>query len=135
MDEQSKRQAESLAKEVDLNLREVVQRVIASAYTPGLDRDPKTAFRSISDTERLNFSLDYVFLDEREKWLAEEKARLRKKYLELKKAIELEEADCQKEKERLLSAIRYSVVREELNREKASAPTNLITASKDLAQK
>jgi len=134
MNEEAKNNAKSLAERLDLNLREVVQRAVPEYFK--LDRDPKTVFRSIQDTERLNLCYDYVFLDEREQWLHDELIRLKRKYLELKKAIEQELADCEQEKERLLLAIRYSTIREcQQREEKASAPTNLISPSKELLQK
>jgi hypothetical protein len=119
------KEAKSLVESLDARLSDVVRKAVEGSYTE-LDRDPQTVFRSISDTQRLQYSLDYVFLDERENWLLAEQERLKRKYLELKKAIEAEMAEITKEKERLLLAIRYQVIRDSLIEKKSSAPTNVL---------
>ena len=135
MDREAKQHAISLAEELNLKLRDVTVRAVPEFFE--LARDPKTVFRVITDTQRLNFSLDYVFLDERERWLHEERSRLDKKAKELRAAIQEEIAECQREKKRLLMAIRYSTIQEQLqateNEQVASAPTSMITPSKKIS--
>ncbi len=102
-----------------------------------VERAARKIFRAISDTERLNFSLDYVFLDERVGWLEEERRRLDAKYKELKAAIIRELSECEREKARLLSAMRYGEIAEPVSEEAAAAaaaPTNLLTPSQELQQ-
>jgi len=136
MNEESKQDIKSLAQNLNLKMREVVQRALPEYFE--LERDHASVFRRVEDSQRLNYALDYVFLDEREKQLHEEEIRLKKKYTELKKAIAQELAEIKEEKERLRSGIRYSVIRDTIespaSQEKASAPTNLISPSKDLEQ-
>jgi hypothetical protein len=101
-----------------------------------IERRPRRLFRAIGDTARMNYALDHAFLVERERWLQDEKIRLKRKYQELSRAIDQEIAQCREEQERLMAGIRYSVIAEEspdLIEERASAPTSTIS-SKNLSQ-
>lgn len=96
-----------------------------------VERRPKRVYRVISDTARMNLSLDFAFLVERERWLTDEKTRLRRKFQQLNKEIDIEIAQCREEQDRLMAGIRYAVIAEEIPdavQQRAAAPTSLIVS-------
>jgi hypothetical protein len=128
--------SEKLQKEVEMSeeIREEIETLNASPAA-GIERRPRRLFRAIGDTARMTYALDHAFLVERERWLQDEKIRLKRKYQELSRAIDQEIAQCREEQERLMAGIRYSVIAEEspdLIEERASAPTSTIS-SKNLS--
>jgi hypothetical protein len=129
--------AEKLQKEAAM-IDETGHEAVAAQPSPAdaIERRPRRLFRAIGDTARMNYALDHAFLVERERWLQDEKIRLKKKYVELNRAIDQEIVQCREEQERLMAGIRYSVIAEEspdVIEERASAPTSTIP-SKNLSQ-
>jgi hypothetical protein len=99
-----------------------------------VDRRPKRIYKVIGDTARMNYALDHAFLVERERWLQEEKIRLKKKFTMLNREIDCEIAQVREEQDRLMSGIRYSLIAEEIPdlpidaAQRASAPTGIIVS-------
>ncbi len=103
-----------------------------STFTGEIGRKEQLVSRPITDTQRLKFSFDYVFLSEREIWLNDELVRLKKKYQELVKEINRELDDVQQQMLRYRLAVRYGIIEEPqlIDPDRASAGTSMFENQK-----
>jgi hypothetical protein len=100
---------------------------VEPAPRPELERKPRPIYDKVTDTQRTNLALDFVFSVERERQLVAERQALQAKFEKLLAEIDAEfQAEREKQK-RLMAGIRYSLIEEDPGkRERASAMTTHI---------
>lgn len=68
--------------------------------------------RPLSDEERGRIAIDHAFLVQRERWLDDEEAALKRRYDELRKAIADERTALRAEQTRLMNGLRFGLIEE-----------------------
>lgn len=147
MTDESKLAAKSLAENLNLKLRGVVQRALPEIYEGDdeikaeiaefdIEQAPG-AYRQVTATERLNRALDYFYLDQDLAFYEDQKRALKKKYIELNNALDQKIARCKAGKERLREPVLYRMVSIPVSEveQRASIPTNLLTPSQELKER
>ena len=68
--------------------------------------------RPLSDDERGRLAIEHAFLVQRERWLDDEEAALRRRYDELRRAIAEERSALRAEQTRIMNGLRFGLIEE-----------------------